>query len=79
MTREDANAPRAISMVVPLTTENRGTEYEVQMPRLPWLRHQSFANVQGIAAYEHTNFSNAVVALSWSRSKESRMSSGGTS
>jgi mRNA interferase MazF len=53
VTREDANAPRALSVTVPLTSQNRGTQYEVQMPRVPWLKHQSFANVQAIAAYEH--------------------------
>ena len=53
ITREDAKAPRALSVTVPLTTENRGTKYEVQLPRVPWLRHQSFANVQAIAAYEY--------------------------
>ena len=53
VTREDPDAPRALSVTVPLTTENRGTKYEVQMPRVPWLRHQSFANVQALAAYEH--------------------------
>lgn len=53
MTREDANSPRAISVVVPLTTENRDSEYEVKMPRVPWLKHQSFANVQAMASYGH--------------------------
>ena len=53
ITREDANAPRALSVTVPLTSQNRGSHYEVQMPRVPWLKHQSFANVQAIAAYEH--------------------------
>jgi mRNA interferase MazF len=53
VTREDANAPRALSVTVPLTTQDRGTQYEVQMPRVPWLKHQSFANVQAIATYEH--------------------------
>jgi mRNA interferase MazF len=52
LTREDPDAPRALSVVVPLTTENRGTRYEVQMPRVPWLRHQSYANVQALAAYQ---------------------------
>ena len=56
VTREDANAPRALSVTVPLTTQSRGTQYEVQMPRVPWLKHQSFANVQAIAAYEHHEF-----------------------
>ena len=53
VSREDPQAPRALSVTVPLTTQNRGTPYEVQMPRVPWLKHQSFANVQAIAAYEH--------------------------
>jgi len=53
LTREDADAPRARSVTVPLTSQNRGIQYEVQMPRVPWLKHQSFANVQAVAAYEH--------------------------
>jgi mRNA interferase MazF len=53
VSREDANAPRALSVTVPLTSQNRGTHYEVLMPRVPWLKQQSFANVQAIAAYEH--------------------------
>ena len=56
VTREDANAPRALSVTVPLTSQNRGSQYEVQMPRVPWLKHQSFANVQAMAAYEHHEF-----------------------
>jgi mRNA interferase MazF len=56
LTREDANAPRSLSVTVPLTTQNRGSNYEVQMPRVPWLKHQSFANTQSIAAYEHHEF-----------------------
>jgi len=53
ITREDPDAPRAICVTVPLTTQNRGTKYEVEMPRVPWLKQQSFANVQAMAAYEH--------------------------
>jgi mRNA interferase MazF len=53
ISRKDAGAPRALSVVVPLTTQSHGTRYEVQMPRVPWLRHQSFANVQALAAYGH--------------------------
>jgi mRNA interferase MazF len=56
VTREDTDAPRAISVTAPLTTQNRGTQYEVQMPRVPWLKQQSFANVQAMAAYEHHEF-----------------------
>src|SRR5262245_40252483 len=53
VSREDPNAPRALSITVPLTTQNRESRYEVLMPRVPWLRHQSIANVQAMAAYEH--------------------------
>jgi mRNA interferase MazF len=47
---------RALSVTVPLSSQNRGTQYEVPMPRVPWLKHQSFANVQAIAASEHHEF-----------------------
>lgn len=53
VSRDDANAPRALSLAVPLTSENRGSRYEVKMPRVPWLRLQSFANVQAIGSVEH--------------------------
>jgi mRNA interferase MazF len=48
MSREDPHAPRAITLCVPLTSENRGSLYEVTMPRVPWLKLQSYANVQAI-------------------------------
>ena len=35
VSREDANAPRALSVTVPLTTQNRGCQYEVHMPEFP--------------------------------------------
>ncbi|MBE0539947.1 MAG: type II toxin-antitoxin system PemK/MazF family toxin [Verrucomicrobia bacterium] len=50
MSREDSEAPRALALCVPLTTENRGSRYEVPMPRVAWLKKQGVANVQGIAA-----------------------------
>jgi mRNA interferase MazF len=52
VSREDANAPRALSVFVPLTKESRGGNYEVAMPRVPWLKLQSYANVLGIGAAE---------------------------
>ena len=53
MRDEDANAPRALATFVPLTSESRGSRYEVTMPRVPFLKLQSFANVQalGTAGY----------------------------
>jgi mRNA interferase MazF len=53
VSREDPEAPRALSVVVPLTSQFRGSRYEVRMPRVPWLQLQSFANVQAIGSAEH--------------------------
>lgn len=50
MSREDTNAPRAIALYVPLTKQSRGSQYEVTMPRVPWLQLQSYADVQAIGS-----------------------------
>jgi len=52
VSREDPDAPRALSVFVPLTKESRGGRYEIAMPRVPWLKHQSYANVLGMGAAE---------------------------
>jgi mRNA interferase MazF len=48
VSREDNDPPRALIIQVPLTTQNRGSEYEVDLGRLPFLRESSVANVQGL-------------------------------
>jgi mRNA interferase MazF len=53
MSREDPVAPRALSLFVPLTKQSRGSRYEVTMPRVPWLKLQSYANVQAIGCVSH--------------------------
>lgn len=58
VSREDPDAPRALSIVVPLTSQFRGSRYEVQMPRVPWLNLQSFANIQAIGAAQHHELTN---------------------
>jgi mRNA interferase MazF len=50
MSREDANAPRAIALFVPLTKQSRSSRYEVAMPRVPRLKLQSYADVQAIGS-----------------------------
>jgi mRNA interferase MazF len=37
-------------LYVPLTSQNRGSRYEVAIPRLSFLRQESFANVQGMGS-----------------------------
>ncbi len=53
VSREDPQAPRALSVFVPLTKQSRGTRYEVTMPRVPWLKLQSYANCLAMGAAEH--------------------------
>ena len=50
LSRYDPDAPRALTIYVPLTTQNRGSKYEVELPKLPFPRQPSIANVQGIAS-----------------------------
>jgi mRNA interferase MazF len=53
VSREDADAPRALSLCVPITTSTRNSDYEVELPSRPFLRAKSFANVQGLQAIQH--------------------------
>ena len=50
VSRRDEQAPRALAIYVPLTTQNRGSRYEVVIPRLSFLRELSVANVQGLGS-----------------------------
>ena len=50
LSRDDPDAPRALAIYVPLTTQNRGSKYEVELPKLSFLRETSVANVQGVGS-----------------------------
>ena len=50
VSRQDPDPPRALVVYVPLTTQDRGSAYEVALPKTKFLQHDSVANVQGIAA-----------------------------
>jgi mRNA interferase MazF len=53
VSRSDNNPPRALALCVPITTQNRGSDYEVELPRVRFLREQSYANVQGLQAIQY--------------------------
>ena len=53
ISREDAAAPRALSICAPITTVNRGSAYEVELPSRPFLRERSYATIQGLQAIQH--------------------------
>lgn len=48
VSRADPDSPRARSILVPLTTETRGSNYEVSLGKPRFLNKDSWANVQGI-------------------------------
>jgi mRNA interferase MazF len=50
VSRYDPEAPRVLVLYVPLTSQNRASGYEVELPRLQFLRSESVANVQGIGS-----------------------------
>ena len=50
VSRDDSDPPRKLVIYVPLTTQNRGSAYEIPLPKLGFLRQDSIANVQGIAS-----------------------------
>ena len=53
VSREDSNPPRAPCLCVPITSANRSSPYEVELPSRSFLRVKSFANVQGLQAIQH--------------------------
>lgn len=50
VSRYDPNPPRALVVYIPVTTQNRASDYEVELPALTFLRGGSVVNVQGIGS-----------------------------
>jgi len=53
VSREDPDSPRALAICAPLTTENRGSDYEVPLGKLKFLDRESWVNVQGLTSLGH--------------------------
>ena len=62
VSRNDPNAPRVLCIYVPLTTEDRGSNYEIPI-REGFLREKSVANVQGIASIPITRLQRKLGTL----------------
>ena len=56
VSRFDPDAPRALALAVPVTTQFRGTPYEVRLGKLPCVREDSGANTQGLASLRWMDF-----------------------
>jgi len=48
ISRDDPDPPRKITAYIPVTGQNRGSKYEVELPPLPFLTRGSTANTQGV-------------------------------
>jgi mRNA-degrading endonuclease toxin of MazEF toxin-antitoxin module len=51
-----ADARLAVASVVLVTKQFEGTPYEVTLPRVPWLREQSYINAQSLQPVKFTEF-----------------------
>jgi mRNA interferase MazF len=50
VSRHDPDPPRTLVIYVPLTTQYRESDYEVVLPKLPFLSRDSVANIQGLGS-----------------------------
>lgn len=50
ISRDDQDSPRALTTYVPVTGQNHGSKYEIELPHVSFLTPGSAANVQGIAS-----------------------------
>lgn len=64
VSREDPDPPRSLVLYIPLTTQQRGSRYEVPLPRLPFLNRESVANVQGLGSLPTVRLERKIGSLS---------------
>ncbi len=64
LSRDDPQAPRALVIYVPLTTQNRSSQYEVEIGKQAFLNESSIANVQGIGSLPLARLERKLGALS---------------
>lgn len=51
-----ADARLALASVVLITKQFESTPYEITLPRVPWLREQSYINAQSLQPVKFTEF-----------------------
>jgi mRNA-degrading endonuclease toxin of MazEF toxin-antitoxin module len=50
------DARLAVSSVLQITTQHSGTPFEATLPRVPWLKEQSYVNAQSIQPVKWVEF-----------------------
>src|SRR5437867_3440681 len=56
----DPNCRLAVTSVLQVTTQYGGTPYEVTLPRVPWLREQSYCNGQTVQPVAWVEFQRKI-------------------
>jgi mRNA interferase MazF len=65
VSREDPDSPRAICAFVPITSQGRGSRYEVSLGKPKFLKEpESWANVQAVASIGHEKLLRALGRIS---------------
>jgi mRNA interferase MazF len=64
VSRDDPDAPRALWIYVPVTTQYRGSKYEVLLPKVNFLDYGSCANAQGVGSGLKQDFQRRLGKLS---------------
>ena len=64
VSRQDPDSPRAIVICAPLTTQNRGSAYEVALGKLKILDKESWINVQGLMSIGHEKLTRKLGRIS---------------
>lgn len=72
VSREDEDAPRALSLCAPITTSSRNSRYEVALGQTRFLMKESFVNVQGLQAIQHHELKRKVGRLTDDQIEEVR-------
>jgi mRNA interferase MazF len=60
VSKPDPNCRLALASVVQVTAQFGGTPYEVTLPRVPWLREQSYCNAQTVQPVAWVEFQRKV-------------------
>lgn len=63
LSRDDPQAPRALTTYIPLTTQNRRSHYEIGLGNVRFLKEMSIAKVQGIGSIPATRLHRRLGAL----------------
>jgi mRNA interferase MazF len=64
VSRDDPDAPRALWIYVPVTSQYRGSKYEVLLPRVKFLNYGSSANAQSVGSGLKNDFQRKLGTLS---------------